>query len=417
MFGGRARFARRCPDSECMKPTAATKPRISLDMLARMLERLTPEELARFPARKLPENIPADWLKALPPEQLARMRGLLAEREAEMRSDVEHTADAVAEAMRKADTTRLPAALRILQRDVGSLADLIHKWRNNLYATVEVRSLPAGASVTHESSLPSVEEEIPTSTPLERKHDEIERLLRGLHADFLGLFQAEWVLKARIDAGGDPDGQLAAALRNLRVTIAPLEELLARYHTLRLTIAHHEMSGISEQVKASREGRVHIQRRIESLRARLQKRAGSWLRMGSDPERARIEETIADLGQQAEAFEIPIRRDQVMRWLDAYADTALNPLCRRMAQRRLDEARDMLIRLIEEFSAQAANRVRDYSGRVKPTDAAQMLRGYFGAKAGSPMLNYSAPAATLSTELLRLEKELCESLTGLHARE
>lgn len=399
-----------------MSSSHLTRPRISLDLLARMLERLTPEELALFPARKLPDQIPAEWLASLPPGQLARVRELLAERNVGQQQAPTTAANnrddlLLMGAVRSSNDKRLPAALRILQRDVGDLADLIHRWRNNLHAAVEVRSLDTAIEFDlGERADPEPEAMPDRAGPVERKRAEISRLLRGMQADFQALFQGEWVLKARIASGADSDGRMARALRNLHDTIAPLEELLARYHTLGLTIAHHEMNEALEQVDRRAAERVEIEQRIQALRAQI-RRSGTWLRNGPrNTERDRLENRIQALSQEAATTEHLIRREQLLHWLEAWVDASLDPTAPTLARRRLGEARNMLVRLIREFSSQTERRARDYSGRVAPAAPAQLLRSYFSTKSQAPNLHYAVNSEQVANTLLRLERELVEAM-------
>jgi hypothetical protein len=199
----------------------------------------------------------------------------------------------------------------------------------------------------------------------------INVILEKLSGDYLAMVRAEHQLKSRVKQGGPAKDKYTEAVAVLHRILAPLDDTIAQFHTLKLTIAFEELTLTHRRRREIKKQQQEMDAAIEKLNKSLRiKRAWTRLlprRYGRAQQEAMAAE-ISRLKLQKELLGEAVPAKMIFNWLDAIIEATLDPLSNKMAQRRIRATRELFFPSLKRPVQTADDQIISASAQNSETD-------------------------------------------------
>ncbi|MCG5501504.1 hypothetical protein [Ectothiorhodospira lacustris] len=385
-----------------MTPPAAHQPAIPMGVFRKLVATLTPEELARLPPDKLPENIPLDLVEDAPLYSRRTLESLILAANAYhlgRRLDLQDRyGDEVMAALDKSKVTGNTANVKIFHYKLEDLERLHSQWRADEEPIILER-LGNGIRT-------------------------LNALLLDVRAENSDTSMAAQLLRTRtVDA--EHTETIQQAITELRTHSERIEGLLGRYFRLRLDIVRHEMHGKLQQISRLDQQAEVLREQIEHLRTELEQTQTLWRRTlkknQTNHQADHLQSRISALVAEQRAREVSISENQLTLWLDALVDAALHPKTRQAMSGHQSDARVALYALLNRYcqqqEASAMQIARNPFLQVDPAQAIrfmllseQFILDYFSKKRNETTAWISDVAQVRSEDLDGLERMILGEL-------
>ncbi|MCG5514453.1 hypothetical protein [Ectothiorhodospira shaposhnikovii] len=385
-----------------MIPPATRQPAIPMEVFRKLVTSLSPEELARLPPEKLPENIPLDLVEEAPLYSRRALESLILAANAhhlERRLDLQaRYGDEVMAALDKSRLTGNTANVKIFHYKLEDLERLHGRWQ----ADQEPILL-----------------------------DRLGHAIRALNALLLDVRaeNSDASMAAQLLRHQSADGEHAETIRQAIVKLHQhserIENLLSRYFRVRLDIVQHEMHDKLQQVSRLDHQAETLRQQIEHLRTELEQTQTLWRRTvkknQTNHQAEHLQSRISALVAEQRAREVSISENQLTLWLDALVDAALHPRTRNNLPIGQSDARMALYALLNRYCQQqessAMQIARNPFLQVDPAQAIrfmllseQFILDYFSKKRNETTAWISDVAQVRSEDLDGLERMILGEL-------
>lgn len=387
------------PISELLKD----KPQIPLELFVKMAYSLSPEEIAKLPPQKLPENIPLDIVEQAPIYSRRALEDLILaansfhlQRRLELQDKY---GDEVMSALDRAKQTKTAANIRVFKNKLADLAAITEQYKESK----DRRHLDL----------------------LTNNIKHINGLLMDVRAENATIARSALVLGEISPITREDETQFQLAITALRTLNEQIERLLAEYFLLRLVIINREMQEKNRQVNQLEEDYLTIQHEIDVLREELERSQTLWKRAiqrgkanqeGEDLQR-RISQLVAD----QKAKEIAISENDLTLWLDTIVDVSLHPFTRQKSRKVVSDARVALYNLLNKYCMSQEGGAKQIARNpFLQIDAKQAIRfmlmseqfilDYFAKKRNENTAWISDVAQVKMEDLDDLERDLLDEL-------
>jgi hypothetical protein len=378
------------------------RPPIPMHVFRKMVNSLSPEELARLPAEKLPDNIPSDFIEEVPLYSRGAVESLILAANAHhlqqrIRIHEEH-GEEVLGALDRAKRTGNTANIKIFRQKLEDLETLHDEWRKR----------------KDEDSLSILTNKVKT--------------LNGLLMD-VRTEAAETTESVRLLREEDTSDELLEsflqATERLHSHAEEIERLLARYYLIRISVTQHEMQAKARQISLLDQEARNLADQIEELRQDLERSQAIWRRAvsrgKSNQDADRLQQQISDLVAEQRAREVTISENDLTLWLDAIVDASLHPFTRTKVSRNISEARMALYTLLNRYCLQqeqsAMQIARNPFLQVDPAQAIrfmlmseEFILNYFARKRNQNTAWISDVAQVKMEDLDHLERDILSEL-------
>lgn len=368
----------------------------------KMVNSLSPDELARLPAEKLPDNIPSDFIEEVPLYSRGAVESLILAANAHhlqqrIRIQDEH-GDDVLNALDRAKRTGDTANVKIFRQKLTDLEQMHADWQKRNDAdslkilTNKVKSLNGLLMDVRTEAAETAE-----SIRLLREEETTDDLLEAFDH----------------------------AAERLRHHAEDIEHLLARYFLIRVSVTQHEMQAKARQIGLLDQEARNLADQIEELRKDLERSQALWRRAvnrgKSNQEADRLQQQISDLVAEQRAREVTISENDLTLWLDAIVDASLHPFTRSKVSRTISEARMALYTLLNRYCLQqeqsAMQIARNPFLQVDPAQAIrfmlmseEFILNYFARKRNQNTAWISDVAQVKMEDLDNLERDILSEL-------
>ncbi|MGD8497685.1 MAG: hypothetical protein PVG82_02180 [Chromatiales bacterium] len=314
-----------------MSTLLTDKPEIPLDVFIKLAYTLPPDEIAKLPPEKLPENIPVELVEDAPMYSRRALEELILAVNAyhlQRRLDLQaRYGEDVLAALDRAKTSNTSATVRVFK---NKLTDLV---------------------AVSEQFITSSEPEHLELLANNVKH--INGLLMDVRTENTNIARSLHLLNDQGQVHHEDRKQFDFAGERLRNSHEDVERLLAEYFLLRLMIINREMQEKNRQANRLEEEAEHIQHDIDMLREELERSQTLWKRAvqrgKANREAEDIQRRIGQLVAEQKAREIAINENDLTLWLDTIVDVSLHPFTRQQSRRVVAEARVALYNLLNKY--------------------------------------------------------------------
>ncbi|MEJ2060015.1 MAG: hypothetical protein P8Y64_05940 [Gammaproteobacteria bacterium] len=314
-----------------MSKDTAEKPQIPLEVFRKLVFTLSPEELAKLPPEKLPENIPADFTEEAPLYSRAALEGLI------LASNSYHLnrrltmqgkyGDEIMDALDQSRMKGLPASIRVFKNKVLDLAALFQEYGKS---DEQKHQDLLSTNVRHLGSL---------LMDVRSENTRITRLSR--------------LLESTLQKHREDRDVFTPAIRHLHNQSERIERLLAEFYLLRLNINAIQMRKLAAIAEQHEEEARNLFHEAEAMRAELEKTQTVWRRTmnkkKADDEAREIRLKIETLINEQKAREVAISENDLTHWLDTIVDVSVHPYTRERVGRTLNLARLALYNLLDRY--------------------------------------------------------------------
>lgn len=328
-------------------PGNLTKPQISIDMFCKLLQKLTPAELAQLPSNKLPRHIPEEVIKTASPEMRKLLEDLVVsleiDRVDQQVQDMDKYGQTLANALQKAETPKRPDSHKLLAKYLTELANLLHAWRGDSALETQTR-----AKVSFEALVGRL------ATAAE--------LIDDLRGELAAFNRAEYLISTEGRKAGIHRGRLTDAVAQLREKTEPALQQMAQFNTLRLTLCQQEMDNLHNGLIKEDANQLDLQSHLNQLHKDLKNQQSAWrkalAKYRNNEDHSRIQKQISQLLATKNAAEVIVPENALQRWLDAVVDACLDVYSHQLCSKQLPEARSRLYWLLRRYSQQQENNAR-----------------------------------------------------------
>lgn len=379
------------------------KPHIPLEVFIKMAYTLPPDEIAKLPPEKLPENIPVDFVEDAPIYSRAALENLILaansyhlQRRLELQ---EKYGDDVMNAIDKSRASKISANIRVFKNKVKDLTALREQYK--------------------ESDDPKHLELLSKNI----KH--INGLLMDVRTENVTIGKSIRLLEEQLSPHPEDTELLDEGKRRLKISGEDTERLLAEYFLLRLGIANEEMQNKNRLITELEDDVRRMQREIDIMREELERSQALWKRAlqrgKANKEGDALQKRISDLVAEQKAKEVAISENDLTLWLDAIVDCSLHPYTKDKMVKVLADARVALYNLLNKYCLmQEASAMQIARNPFLQIDAKQAIRfmlmseqfilDYFAKKRNQNTAWISDIAEVKMDDLDTLEKDILMEL-------
>lgn len=377
-------------------------PPIPLSVFRKMVATLSPDELARLPPEKLPDNIPSDLIDEVPLYSRSAVESLILAANAHhlhLRMTIqENHGDEILTALDRARHTGETANIKVFRQKLEELEKLHAQWRKR----GDSESLAV----------------------LTNKVKSLDGLLMDVRTE-----AAEAVEAARLLHGQSPRDGLFETFGHAADRLAghaeDIERILAEYYLIRIAVTQQEMQSKVRQVNMLDHEARNLADQIEDLRQQLERSQAVWRRAVSrgkaNRDGERLQQRISELVAEQRAREVTISEHDLTLWLDAIVDASLHPFTRRKVSQSISEARMALYTLLNRYCLQqeqsAMQIARNPFLQVDPAQAIrfmlmseEFILNYFARKRNQNTAWISNVAQVKMEDLDNLERDILNEL-------
>jgi flagellar biosynthesis chaperone FliJ len=377
-------------------------PPIPMAVFRKMVATLSPDELARLPPEKLPDNIPADFVDHAPLSSKGAVESLILAANAhhlQRRLAIQDEyGDEVLTALDRARRTGSTANVKIFRQKLAEL----EKSRRQSRPQDDPQSL----------------------TMLARRVKTLDGLLMDVRTEAAETAQSAKLLRGQ-SATGDLRDTFSRAADSLHDHAEQIEHLLARYYLIRIAVIQHEMQATVRQVNLLDQEADDLAGQIEALRQALERSKTVWrrtVRRGkANREADELQQRISELVAERRAREVTISENDLTLWLDAIVDASLHPFTREKVAQHISEARMALYTLLTRYCLQQEQSARQIARNpFLQVDPAQAIRfmlmseefilSYFARKRNQNTAWISNVAQVKMEDLDKLERDILSEL-------
>lgn len=379
------------------------KPTIPFEVFKKLALTLPPDEIAKLPPEKLPENIPIDFVEEAPIYSRAALENLILsansyhlQKRLEMQ---EKYGEEIMEAVDRAKSTKPGANIRVFKnklKDLKALQEQFHTRPSDQQLDLLSKNI---------------------------KH--INGLLMDVRTEVTDIIRSMKLIEETLDAHPEDGKFFEPAAAQLRQNAEIVERLLAEYYLQRLTILNDEMQTKNHQVVELEDEARRIQKDIELLREELERSQNLWKRAlargKSNKEGDDLQQRISELVSEQKSKEVAISENDLTLWLDAIVDASLHPYTRDRMIRVLADARVALYNLLNKYCVnQEMSALQIARNPFLQIDAKQAIKfmlmseqfilDYFAKKRNQNTAWISDIAEVKMEDLDALEKEILQEL-------
>ena len=379
------------------------KPTIPFDVFKKLAYTLPPDEIAKLPPEKLPENIPVDFVEDAPIYSRAALESLILSANSyhlQQRLELQDKhGEEVIEALDRAKATKPGANVRVFRNKLKDLKALQDQYKNE----------------PSEGQLDLLSKNI--------KH--INGLLMDVRTEVTDIVHSMELLNRALISAPEDARHFEPAAAQLRQNAEIIERLLAEYYLQRLIILNEEMQRKNHQVVELEEEARRIAKDIDLLREELERSQTLWKRAlargKSNKEGDDLQQRISELVSEQKSKEVAINENDLTLWLDAIVDASLHPYTRDRLIKVLADARVALYNLLNKYCVnQEMSALQIARNPFLQVDAKQAIRfmlmseqfilDYFAKKRNQNTAWISDIAEVKMEDLDALEKEILGEL-------
>lgn len=391
------------PSGRSVKDLYKDKPQIPLEVFVKLAHTLSPEELAKLPAEKLPENIPLDLVEQAPYYSRRALEDLILAANAyhlQRRMELqEKYGEEVVAALDLAKKTTAAANIRVFKNKLADLAELTEQYKQ----TRDRRHLDLLAKNV--------------------KH--INGLLMDVRTENASISRAAMLLKDVYPISDDDEALIRCSIERLQQINERIEHLLAEYFLLRLMIINREMQEKNRQINQLEDEYFRLQKEIDILREELERSQTLWKRAiqrgKANKEAEELQRRIAQLVAEQKSKEIAISENDLTLWLDTIVDVSLHPFTRQRSRKVVTDARVALYNLLNKYCMMQEGGAKQIARNpFLQVDAKQAIRfmlmseqfilDYFAKKRNENTAWISDVAQVKMEDLDNLERDLLDEL-------
>lgn len=377
---------------------------ISLDTLKQLIKDLPPDEIARLPVEKLPDNIPDDLAEEGPYYSRNAIEGLI------MAANSYHLSLRIRlqEMLGEDGNAALDKA-----KHAGATANA-RIFRNKLLELIALRQEIARGERPSDLT--------PISTNIKRMND----LLIDVRTEQIESIRAREKLLERMPEEPRLQPIVRQAIARLDKAVNSINQLLGQFFTLRLQLMRLEMTRRRAVVESLQEKREAIRLELQKVTKQLQNTGGSFLqrtlnRRKIQADQSEFQKRITLLAADLKNAEIPISEIDLTAWLDAIVDASLHPQARDFVSELLSQARTSLYYLLNQYCIAQEHSARQIASnpflQVDPKNAIryvlkseEFILIYFSRKREQATAWLSNAALIRMEDLDALEKDLVQAL-------
>jgi prefoldin subunit 5 len=379
------------------------KPTIPLDVFIKLANTLPPDEIAKLPPEKLPENIPVEIVEDAPIYSRRPLEDLILAANSyhlQRRMDLQaRYGDAVVAALDGAKRARGTANVRVFRNRLKDLEEVFAQYRDS----DERRHI-----------------DLLTSNV---KH--LNGLLMDVRTENAEISADIRILKEQVAELPHEAEDFRTAIEELKSAHEAIEHALAQYFIVRLQIINREMQEKNRRVNELDRDVQNLQNEIDVLREDLEQSQTLWKRAlqrgKANVEGEDLQRRISQLVAEQKAAEIPISENDLTLWLDTIVDVSLHPFTREQARRVVAEARVALYNLLNRYCImQEGSAMQIARNPFLQVDAKQAIRfmllseqfilDYFSNKRNENTAWISDVAQVKMEDLDSLEKDILSEL-------
>lgn len=377
-------------------------PPIPMAVFRKMVATLSPDELARLPPEKLPDNIPADFADHAPLSSRGAVESLI------LAANAHHLQRRLA-----------------IQDEYGDevLTALDRARRTGGTANVKVFGQKlAELEIAHREGRSRNDPESPAL--LARRVKTLDGLLMDVRTEAAETAQSAGLLRSQ-SATDDLRDTFSRAADRLHEHAEQIERLLARYYLIRIAVIQHEMQATVRRVTFLDQEADDLAGQIETLRQALERSQTVWRRAvqrgKANREADELQQRISELVAEQRAREVTISENDLTLWLDAIVDASLHPFTRQKVSQHISEARMALYTLLTRYCLQQEQSARQIARNpFLQVDPAQTIRfmlmseefilNYFARKRNQNTAWISNVAQVKMEDLDKLERDILNEL-------
>ncbi|MDX5333321.1 MAG: hypothetical protein LPK58_04655 [Gammaproteobacteria bacterium] len=379
------------------------KPTIPFEVFKKLAYTLPPDEIAKLPPEKLPENIPIDFVEDAPIYSRAALEGLILSANSyhlqqRLAMQEKHGEDVI-ESLDRAKATKPGANVRVFRNKLKDLRALLEQYQSS--RTQQQLDL------------------------LSKNIKHINGLLMDVRAEVTDILRSMELLDEAMQSAPEDVATFEPAIGRLRNNAEIVERLLAEYYLLRLSILNQEMQTKNHQVVELEDEARRLQKDIDLLREELERSQTLWKRAlargKSNTEGDALQQRISELVSEQKSKEVAINENDLTLWLDAIVDASLHPYTRDRVIKVLADARVALYNLLNKYCVnQEMSALQIARNPFLQIDAKQAIRfmlmseqfilDYFAKKRNQNTAWISDIAEVKMEDLDALEKEILQEL-------
>jgi len=387
--------------------TDDTMPTIkSVAEFKKFIHGMTPDELSKLPADKIPENIPASFISSLPVASRKPIEDLVFSRnikQLQVRQKIKNE-------LGKDTISALDIARRI------SVNGSINQLKNKLIGLKNIKK----KKLNRLSNMMIAEKQLEFAMIN-------EGLVAEVRQEYAEVSYAMQILKAKAADHNKHAESIYPAVEKLRKHGKISYQLIGLFFLERLQACHYIMAkkitSIEEQDVNLGKAEARIEELNEQLRKSQSKVKRAFRKQTAATEREAIQKKISHLSAQIKAYEVPISDTELTLWLDAIVDYSLYKNTELRGHLILNKAKNNLLKLmlrycqIQESTAKtvAANpflRISPEKVITFTLKTEQFVLEYFKAKRLEITTMLSLTANEKSEDLAKIEKEIIGMLRG-----
>jgi len=376
---------------------------LSLKQFIKLLQKLPPGRITKFPIEKLPNNIPADISEKIPMASRSAVDELIMTANSfhlkrRMRDQESYGTDVV-KALDKAKTSTGSAKLRVFKNKILLLVEMLQSARRG------TKKVGNDTFVKHIMS--------------------INNLLIDVRSETISLHESIAIIQKAKPTNDDDKNRFDASFLTLKKEATSVGKILCEYYILRLKVLARAIHQKRKLIETREEATQIKQQELDNLQAGLKEAQTLWNRT------MRRKKTIDDtresqhriyaLVNEIKASEVVIAESDLTLWLDAIVEASLNEDSKQRTAKSLRQARISLFYLLNKFCAsQEASAIQIAKNpfiQVDPEKAIKFvlmsetfILNYFTKKKNTATAWLSGAAENKMAELDKLQKDILTEL-------
>jgi len=309
-------------------------PQIPLEVLRKMIQTMSADELSQLPPEKLPEKIPVDLVDDAPIYSRNALESLiLASNSYHLQKRMElqqRYGDEVMSAMDKSKTMLNTATLRVFKNKLDDLQKVRRRW--------------------HE-------------TRDKDKRDLLIKSIKNMQGQVLDVraenAQLTMAIRTLVDTKpilSEDAPVLEENIIQLKKGSEYIERRLAEFFLLRLEALNTEMQQRYKEILNFEEEAAILDHEIEVLREKLERSQNVWKRTfrrdQANHEMEELQTLISTMVAERQSKEGAISENNLTIWLDTIVDASVHPFTRDKVHKVMGIARRALFYLLSKYCAQ-----------------------------------------------------------------
>lgn len=385
-------------------PKLEDLPHITLAALRELISKLQPEELAKLPVEKLPENIPEDVVEEAPFYSRSAVESLI------MASNAYH----LSVRMRLKDTLGNDVLEAVDHAHHAGTTATVRVFRNKLLELIARRQDAARGEGSADLNQ--------YTAHVKRLND----LLIDVRTEQSSTLRMIKILSTNVPEDPALRQAIERAQSKLMRAVNDVDQLLGQFFTVRLQLVRQEMSRKRTEIEAMHEKRETIRLRLIELNRQLQENSGGLLsrtlnRRHRKEEKENVQANIIRLATDLKTSEVAISETDLAGWLDAVVDASLHLQAREYVRELLGQSRTLLYSLLNSYCIFQEDSARQIASnpflQVDPQNAIryvlkseEFILKYFARKREQASAWLSDAAQIRIEDLDALERDLIHEL-------